>query len=121
MTVYRAFVFVVMALLCAGMPLAEAQEELRAFPEAEGFGAFAKGGRGGLVIAVTALDDYVPGKDEPIPGSLRAAKRNGCPAAAPPHRKIDAPSGKWLERFTIPADGGFLHPPRRFSTGRLQY
>lgn len=46
---------------------------LRAFPGAEGFGACTPGGRGGAVYYVTTLDDYVPGEDSPIEGSLRAA------------------------------------------------
>jgi formylglycine-generating enzyme required for sulfatase activity/pectate lyase len=46
---------------------------LRAFPGAEGFGACTSGGRGGRILFVTTLDDYVPGSEEPIPGSLRAA------------------------------------------------
>jgi hypothetical protein len=45
-----------------------------AFPTAEGYGRFARGGRGGRVIEVTNLEDYNPGKGEAvIPGSLRAA------------------------------------------------
>jgi len=45
---------------------------LKAFPEAEGFGAYAVGGRGGRVIMVTNLNDSGP-------GSLRAA----CEAVGP--------------------------------------
>jgi hypothetical protein len=45
-----------------------------AFPTAEGYGRFARGGRGGRVIEVTNLEDYDAGKGETvIPGSLRAA------------------------------------------------
>ncbi|HOJ33261.1 MAG TPA: SUMF1/EgtB/PvdO family nonheme iron enzyme [Candidatus Hydrogenedentes bacterium] len=46
---------------------------LRAFPGAEGFGAATPGGRGGKILFVTTLDDYLPDKEEKIPGSLRAA------------------------------------------------
>ena len=45
-----------------------------AFPTAEGYGRFARGGRGGRVIEVTNLQDYDEAKgDAMIPGSLRAA------------------------------------------------
>ena len=52
---------------------APAAEGLPAFPGAEGFGACTPGGRGGKVIFVTNLEDYVPGREEAIEGSLRAA------------------------------------------------
>ncbi len=66
---------VVFMLACAGV---KAGERVRAFPGAEGFGRYAKGGRGGRVIYVDNLGDY--GADEdPIPGSLRAA----CEAEGP--------------------------------------
>jgi hypothetical protein len=45
-----------------------------AFPTAEGYGRFARGGRGGRTIEVTNLEDYDSGKGEAIiPGSFRAA------------------------------------------------
>ncbi len=64
-----------LALLLVGqwcMGLDETKKELD-FPGAEGFGAYAKGGRGGKTLYVTTLADYLPGKEQPIEGSLRAA------------------------------------------------
>ncbi|MFO8080099.1 MAG: pectate lyase [Armatimonadota bacterium] len=71
--------------LCAGMCLLilfavssefaaqEQQDQIRAFPGAEGLGAYSVGGRGGQVLAVTTLEDYDPKTEEPIEGSLRRA------------------------------------------------
>ncbi len=43
-----------------------------AFPEAEGFGRFASGGRGGKVVTVTSLADY-KSNEQPVEGTLRWA------------------------------------------------
>jgi hypothetical protein len=52
-----------------------AQQLTPAFPTAEGYGKYAKGGRGGQVVFVTNLDDYIAYNNmEPeIPGSFRWA------------------------------------------------
>lgn len=58
----------------AALRLEDASRQMRpAFPEAEGFGMWTAGGRGGQAIAVTTLADFVPGREAPVPGSLRAA------------------------------------------------
>ena len=47
--------------------------QTKAFPTAEGYGKYVTGGRGGVVVAVTNLDDYNPSTDSPIEGSFRWA------------------------------------------------
>ncbi len=45
-----------------------AAADLPAFPGAEGFGAGAKGGRGGKVFVVSNLDDYAGGEKKKLNG-----------------------------------------------------
>ena len=72
----QKFVLVVISLcLCPSISI---QAKTPAFPEAQGFGAFTKGGRGGEVFIVTTTEDY--GADEPvIGGSLREAVEAAMP------------------------------------------
>ena len=66
----KTFTLLIIGLcLCASV---STQAQTPAFPEAQGFGAFTKGGRGGEVFIVTTTEDY--GVGEPvIKGSLREA------------------------------------------------
>jgi hypothetical protein len=63
---------VIVLLFVLGGAVSGGEQELPAFPGAEGFGAGATGGRGGKVLHVTTLRDY-GGREEPIEGSLRWA------------------------------------------------
>ena len=55
------------------------QSQIVAFPGAEGFGAYSKGGRGGQILFVTNLNDYNPENETPIEGSLRRAVETNGP------------------------------------------
>lgn len=59
-------------MLCLLLNLYAADEQILAFPDAEGFGKYATGGRGGRVVEVTTLKDSLV-SGVPIEGSLRAA------------------------------------------------
>src|SRR5436305_4289612 len=79
-----------------------AAEALRAFPGAEGFGAFTPGGRGGKVFVVTTLEDY-PHKAPSIKGSLRMAV-----TATEPRIIVFAVSGTLHLKQRLRIDSPFL-------------
>lgn len=63
---------VILAAGSVGVSCFAQTTKIPAFPGAEGFGAFATGGRGGRIMLVTTQEDYGRGEN-PIKGSLRAA------------------------------------------------
>ncbi len=90
----------------------------KAFPSAEGYGRYAKAGRGGRIVEVTTLEDYddtektdeegnpIP-PEEPIPGSLRYAleKEKGA-------RVVIFKVGGVIElkrQLVVPNDGGNVY------------
>ena len=73
--VKKLFQLIVCLCICTSV---SAQTMTPAFPEAQGFGAFTKGGRGGKVFIVTTTEDY--GENEPvIKGSFREAVEAAMP------------------------------------------
>lgn len=79
-----------------------------AFPTAEGYGRFARGGRGGRVIEVTTLEDYDSDKREAaIDGSLRKALEE----EKGPRIVVFRVGGTiFLKKpLTIPPDGGDVY------------
>ncbi|HBS34664.1 MAG TPA: hypothetical protein DEA50_06245 [Parvularcula sp.] len=85
------------ALLSVALsPSLSASAQQLAFPTAEGFGRFAKGGRGGDVYIVSNLNDSGP-------GSLRA-----CAEATGPRTCVFAVSGEIRTQSRIRVRSGFL-------------
>jgi len=99
-----------MAVLCLSLltvPVAMAQP-VKAFPTAEGFGANARGGRGGRVMEVTHLDDAGP-------GSLRS-----CLEASGPRLCVFRVSGTITLKSAIQVRTPYLTVAGQTSPGGVQ-
>ena len=73
---YFSFFLLGISLLAFSATLS-ASSSVLAFPEALGYGAYATGGRGGVVYYVTRLDDALNGDGTPAEGTLRWALTTG--------------------------------------------
>lgn len=78
-----------------------------AYPGAEGYGRFARGGRHGRVVEVVTLEDYDPGNEPVIAGSLR----NAIEVEKGPRIVVFRVGGtiSLKDRLIIPADGGGVY------------
>ena len=77
MTIKHVKLNIVTLIILTGFALScqstsKASSPTPAFPEAQGFGAYSQGGRGGEIFLITNTEDYGP-DDRVIPGSLRQA------------------------------------------------
>lgn len=66
--------YLLLALICAMLPMGEAQAQMLAFPGADGYGKYVTGGRGGEVCYVTRTDDCAD--NNLVEGTLRWALRH---------------------------------------------
>ena len=73
---YFSFFLLGISLLAFSATLS-ASSSVLAFPEALGYGAYATGGRGGVVYYVTRLDDALNSDGTPAEGTLRWALTTG--------------------------------------------
>jgi len=91
----KALVFLIVLFMLPAGTFVLAQQ--LAFPGAEGFGAYARGGRGGDVYTVTTLDDWGP-------GSLRF----GIESASGPRTIVFAISGTIQLRADLNVDKDYI-------------